>query len=51
MEDLTEDQNEELQNDQPEPGRSTDTNLVRIMAILFVFVLYFFIFLKILFLK
>jgi hypothetical protein len=42
---------EEQQEDEPEVKRFTDKDLVRVMSILFVFAIYFFIFLKILVLE
>jgi hypothetical protein len=50
MEDLTEDSNEEIQNEEESEGKKFADNLVRVMAIVFVFVIYLFIFFKILFL-
>ena len=48
---VDEDFNDEPQQDEPEVKRFTDTDLVRWMAILFVFAVYFYIFLKIMFLS
>jgi hypothetical protein len=42
---------EDQQEDEPEVKRFTDKDLVRVMSILFVFAIYFFIFLKILVLE
>lgn len=50
---MIEEEENDLENDrqieeEPEVKRFTDTDLVRVIGILFVFVVYFFIFLKIL---
>jgi hypothetical protein len=42
-----EDLNDEQQTDEPEVKRFTEVDLIRVMAILFVFVVYFYMFLKI----